>query len=117
MVITSACSSDSPTAPSPATQRAAVSIVSFTVETGTIPDGFRYTTRITIRETSGSTGATIQRIDLTFFAGSEELAVIAYDDPMVSPRVAPGGTLESKDLLADDNPPATLSTRIMASVV
>lgn len=107
-----------PTAPTPATAAAAVSIINMSVQSERTATGYRYTIRFTARETGGGTGVNLGTVNMTFSDASRQIGTTTYDTAFVSPTLAPGGSTDSRTLVAnDENPNNPAATRVQVQLV
>ena len=63
----------------------------------------RYSIRLSVRETSGQTGATMGTVELTYFSDATLIATSRVEDAWTTTRLNPGATLDAKTMIATDS--------------
>lgn len=102
---------NTPTGPSARPASVTISDVSVTPErAGT---GYRYVVRFTVRETGGSSAATLGVVELAFFAGDASIGGLSLSDAFSSNTLNAGSSMQSRTINAtDSNPGSPQATRV-----
>ena len=104
--------SGSPTAPT-ATINLSVASINAVAERTT--SGLRYRVTFQLRESSGTTGATVNTVRLDFVQGGASIGGLNISNPLQTMQITPGGTVDSREIVVDDSgtsPPDRVTVRV-----
>lgn len=104
--------SGSPTAPT-ATINLSVGSINAVAERTT--SGLRYRVTFQLRESSGTTGATVNAVRLDFAQGGTSIGGLTISNPLQTMQITAGGTVDSREIVVDDSgssPPDRVTVRV-----